>query len=334
MSTVVFDFTRGERWEDRIASELASVSQALDKLAFILDTVDLDELVDGPPTERPHLVSVPRPPDTSRFGVEAAAGAVDLPKATAPVDARHPVRTVDGPDAPATQTRGPQSVPRPSVHRTYTDEELLELNAEFEHAPASRVIAWAVHAFGPHLCLTASMTDAVLIDLAVRIDPSIEVVFIDTGYHFPETLATVESVRRRYGLNMKIMTAPESAEALWEVDPEKCCSALKVEQLDRALAGKTAWMSGLRRQEADSRSNALVVGRDLRNLVKVNPIATWSDQDVQSYIRDHHVPYNPLMDRGYLSIGCQPCTQPVAPGDDPRSGRWSGRSKTECGLHL
>jgi phosphoadenosine phosphosulfate reductase len=228
----------------------------------------------------------------------------------------------------------PVTVPLPSLRHTYTDDELFELNREFEHAPASKIIAWAVEAFGPHLCLTASMTDAVLIDLAVKADPAIEVVFIDTGYHVPQTLETVEMVRRRYGLNMKIMTAPDNTEELWKTDPDNCCSALKVQQLERALAGKAAWMSGLRRNEADTRSNALIVGRDLRGLVKINPIAAWTDLDVESYIAEHDVPVNPLLNQGYPSIGCMPCTQPVAPGDDPRAGRWAGRAKTECGIHL
>lgn len=222
----------------------------------------------------------------------------------------------------------------PSVRHTFTDDELLDLNAEFDNAPASKIIEWAVDSFGPHLCLTASMTDAVLIDLAVKADPAIEVVFIDTGYHFPETLDTAERVRRRYGLNMKIMTAPDNTEELWKTDPDNCCSALKVQQLERALAGKAAWMSGLRRAEADTRSSALIVGRDLRGLVKINPIATWSDRDVADYIATHDVPVNPLLDQGYPSIGCMPCTQPVAPGEDPRSGRWNGKDKTECGIHL
>lgn len=222
----------------------------------------------------------------------------------------------------------------PSVRHTFTDDELLELNAEFDKAPASKIIEWAVEGFGPHLCLTASMTDAVLIDLAVKVDPAIEVVFIDTGYHFPETLDTVETVRRRYGLNMKIMTAPDNTEELWKIDPDHCCSALKVQQLDRALAGKAAWLSGLRRAEADTRATAMVVGRDLRGMVKINPIVNWTDQDVDDYIATHDVPVNPLLDQGYPSIGCMPCTQPVAPGEDPRSGRWAGRDKTECGLHL
>lgn len=215
----------------------------------------------------------------------------------------------------------------------FTDAELAELSRRFEAWPASQIIEWAVETFAPHLALTASMTDGVLIDLAVAVDPAIEVVFIDTGYHFPETLETVEEVRRRYGLNLRIMTVQRQNEPLWQADPENCCSAVKVGQLDRALAGKAAWMSGLRRAEADSRVRAPIVARDLRGLVKVNPIATWSDLDVQGYIDDHDVIINPLLHQGYPSIGCQPCTQKPLDPADPRSGRWAGRAKTECGLH-
>jgi phosphoadenosine phosphosulfate reductase len=214
-----------------------------------------------------------------------------------------------------------------------TDDDLAELNERFELAPAAEVIRWAVDAFHPHLCLTASMTDAVLIDLAVAVEPSIEVVFIDTGYHFPETLETVEVVRRRYGLNLRVMTTLPHDEELWKVDPENCCSAVKVGQLDRALYGKEAWMSGLRRVEAPSRAGAPIVHRDMRGLVKFNPIANWSDLDVAGYIEDHHVPVNPLVERGYQSIGCWPCTRPVEEGADRRSGRWSGLERLECGLH-
>jgi phosphoadenosine phosphosulfate reductase len=193
----------------------------------------------------------------------------------------------------------------------YTDEELAEINKEFELLPSSKIIQWAVDNYAPHLCLSASMTDAVLIDLAVKVYPAIEVVFIDTGYHFPETLETMENVRRRYGLNLRIMTVARQDEELWRIDPENCCSAVKVGQLDRALLGKAAWMSGLRRVEAASRDQAPIIARDLRGLVKVNPLTL----------------------QGYPSIGCMPCTQPVLEGDDPRAGRWVGRDKTECGLH-
>lgn len=216
----------------------------------------------------------------------------------------------------------------------FTDAELAELNRRFETAPASAVIEWAVEQFHPFMCLAASMTDAVLIDLAVKVEPSIEVVFIDTRYHFPETLETVETVRRHYGLNLRVLTVPPQPVDLWKSDPVNCCSAAKVEQMDRALHGKMAWMSGLRRAEAPTRANAPIVARDLRGLVKVNPIATWSDLDVSGYIADHGVPVNPLLERGYPSIGCRPCTKPVAAGDDPRSGRWAGTDKTECGLHI
>jgi phosphoadenosine phosphosulfate reductase len=213
------------------------------------------------------------------------------------------------------------------------DAELARLNDEFERQPPGAIIEWAVETFHPHLCLTASMTDAVLIDLAVAVEPSIEVVFIDTRYHFPETLETVERVRRHYGLNLRILTVPPQPVELWKVDPESCCSAAKVNQLDRALVGKLAWMSGLRRSEAATRATAPIVQRDKRGLVKVNPLANWSDLDVEGYIKDHNVPTNPLLDRGYPSIGCWPCTRAILDGEDPRAGRWSGLDKTECGLH-
>lgn len=216
----------------------------------------------------------------------------------------------------------------------YNDAELAELSDDFERLPASKIIQWAVDSFGPYLCVAASMQDALLIDLAVKVDPGIEVVFIDTGYHFPETMETVERVRRHYGLNLRIMTVAHHAEELWKVDPENCCSAVKVGQLDRALAGKAAWMSGLRRDEAPTRAKAPIIARDMRGLIKLNPLANWTHDDAQSYIERHGVPYNPLLDQGYPSIGCMPCTSKVAPGEDPRSGRWAGKDKTECGLHL
>jgi phosphoadenosine phosphosulfate reductase len=216
----------------------------------------------------------------------------------------------------------------------FSDAELARLNREFENTSAQAVIEWAVEQFHPFMCMAASMTDAVLIDLAVKVEPSIEVVFIDTRYHFPETLETVERVRRHYGLNLRVLTVAPQPVELWQADPANCCSAAKVAQLDRALTGKMAWMSGLRRSEASTRATAPIVARDLRGLVKVNPIATWTDQDVDGYVRDHDVPVNPLLAQGYPSIGCRPCTQPVTDGEDPRAGRWAGQDKTECGLHL
>ena len=214
-----------------------------------------------------------------------------------------------------------------------TEGTLADLNAKFDSASAGDIVEWAVSRFHPQLCLTASMTDAVLIDIATRVEPSIEVVFIDTGYHFPETLQTVELVRKRYGLNLRIMTVPPEPVPVWKTDPANCCTFSKVAQLERALAGKSAWMSGLRRQESSTRTDAPIVSRDRRGLVKVNPIANWTDLDVAGYIADHDVPVNPLLSKGYTSIGCWPCTRPVVPGEHSRAGRWSGLDKTECGLH-
>ncbi|HMK97983.1 MAG TPA: phosphoadenylyl-sulfate reductase [Acidimicrobiales bacterium] len=214
-----------------------------------------------------------------------------------------------------------------------TDEALAELNAEFERSSAGEVVEWAVERFHPQMCLTASMTDAVLIDVATKVEPAVEVVFIDTGYHFPETLETLELVRRRYGLNLRIMTVTPHAVPVWKSDPVNCCTPDKVAQLERALVGKRAWMSGLRRQESKSRQDAPIVSRDRRGLVKLNPLANWTDLDVEGYIADHDVPVNPLLRKGYPSIGCWPCTRPVIPGEDPRAGRWAGLEKTECGLH-
>lgn len=215
-----------------------------------------------------------------------------------------------------------------------SDKDLKEVNQEFESLGPSEIIQWAADSFSPHLSLTASMTDAVLIDLAMKVDSAIEVIFIDTGYHFKATLETLEKIRIKYGLNLRIMTVPQHDEELWIVDPENCCSALKVGQMDRALNGKLAWLSGLRRDESAQRAGAPIVGRDYRGLVKINPLANWTHNQVETYIKENEIVTNPLLSQGYLSIGCEPCTQPVADGEDPRSGRWQGKDKSECGLHL
>ena len=222
---------------------------------------------------------------------------------------------------------------RPDPQPSFAAAELAEVSADLETAPATEVVSWAIEQFHPNLSLTSSMTDAVLIDLAWRIEPSIEVVFIDTGYHFPETLETMERVRRHYGLNLRVLTVPPHDQELWRVDPENCCSAVKVGQMDRALQGKLAWMSGLRRSEASTRAAAPIVSRDVRGLVKINPIAQWTDEDVDGYIDTLDIPLNPLLLQGYTSIGCMPCTSKPVDPNDPRSGRWAGKGKTECGIH-
>jgi len=213
-------------------------------------------------------------------------------------------------------------------------EELAARAAEFETAPAGKVMRWAVERFGGAVSLACSFQDCVIIDLAVEVDPGIEVLFLDTGFHFPETLAYVEEVRARYDLNIRVITPGPEAEA-WPCGTERCCELRKVEPLHRALRGRAAWMTGLKRCDAPTRSDAPVVSWDgPRGLVKVNPVATWTDADVANYEADYGLPVHPLMTQGYLSIGCAPTTRPVAPGEDPRAGRWSGMGKTECGLHV
>jgi phosphoadenosine phosphosulfate reductase len=212
--------------------------------------------------------------------------------------------------------------------------ELAERSAAFETAAAGTIVAWTVERFGSQLAMAASFQDAVLIDIAVRVDPTIEVVFLDTGSHFPETLEYVETVRARYDLNLRV-THPVAGAEQWPCGSAQCCEFRKVRPLKEALAGKEAWMTGLKRVDAPTRQSAPIVAFDANwGMVKVNPLATWTDADVAGYVADHGLPQHPLMSRGYLSIGCAPTTRPVTLGEDPRAGRWFDSDKVECGLHL
>jgi phosphoadenosine phosphosulfate reductase len=212
-------------------------------------------------------------------------------------------------------------------------DELAALAAELETAPATSAIAWANERFGGRVSLACSFQDCVIVDLAVQVDPAIEVLFLDTGFHFPETLAYVEQVRARYELNLKVLRPGPEADA-WPCGTERCCELRKVAPLDAALRDRAAWLTGLKRVDAPTRAHAPVVSwDDQRGLVKVNPIAAWTDDDIALYSADHGLPEHPLVSQGYLSIGCAPTTRPVAPGEDPRAGRWAGTGKTECGLH-
>lgn len=213
-------------------------------------------------------------------------------------------------------------------------EELALVAERFETAPASAVVAWAWDRFDGDVVLTASFQDCVLIDIASKVAPDIEVVFLDTQYHFAETLWYVDQIRERYDLNLRIVHPRIEPDNLWQRDTEACCAARKVAPLAEALVGRRAWATGLRRAETLERAETPVVSWDgQRGIVKINPIATWTDLDVEGYIKDHELPVHPLAGRGYPSIGCWPCTQPVASGEDPRAGRWNGMDKTECGLH-
>jgi phosphoadenosine phosphosulfate reductase len=199
---------------------------------------------------------------------------------------------------------------------------------------AERVVEWALQTFGSRIAIAASMADTVLVHMATQIDPDVEVVFLDTGFHFSETLVTLRRAQSKYHLNLRVERAAPNAPDLFEVGTEGCCAARKVALLDRALIDKDARMTGLRRSEASTRSAAPIVSIDNRGLVKVCPLATWSDEDVDQYIAQHDVVVNPLQYEGYPSIGCWPCTEPVLDGEDARAGRWRGSGKTECGLHF
>ncbi|HET6810805.1 MAG TPA: phosphoadenylyl-sulfate reductase [Acidimicrobiales bacterium] len=213
-------------------------------------------------------------------------------------------------------------------------DELAELSRRFETAPASSVVRWAWERFGRGVVLASSFQDCVLLDVAVRVAPDIEVVFLDTGFHFPETLDYVEQVRRRYDLNLRVVR-PEVGADEWPCGTARCCELRKVAPLARILEDRQAWMTGLRRADAATRADAPILSLDpARGAVKINPLATWDDRDVAGYASDHGLPEHPLTRQGYLSIGCAPTTQPTLDPDDPRSGRWAGTEKTECGLHL
>jgi phosphoadenosine phosphosulfate reductase len=215
-----------------------------------------------------------------------------------------------------------------------TVEDLAAVSEHFETAPASAVIRWAADTFGDVLALAASFEDIVLIDLATKIAPEIEVVFLDTESHFPETLSFVEEVRRRYGLRLTV-TKPGPEAAGHPCGSEQCCQLRKVEPLRRALAGKRAWLTSLKRSDGPTRADAPIVSWDAGfGLVKVNPLVTWTEEDIASYLADHALPVHPLVSRGYRSIGCAPTTRPVGEGEDARAGRWAGLDKSECGLHV
>ena len=215
-----------------------------------------------------------------------------------------------------------------------SSEALALVSEGFESAPASAAIRWAVQTFGDSLVLAASFEDIVLIDLATKLAPSLEVVFLDTEAHFPETLDFVDEVRARYNLNLTV-TKPGPEAAAHPCGSEQCCQFRKVEPLQRALAGKRAWLTSLKRSDGPTRADAPIVSWDTSfGLVKVNPLAAWTDRDIASYLADHDLPVHPLVPQGYLSIGCAPTTRPVAVGEDARAGRWSGLDKSECGLHV
>jgi phosphoadenosine phosphosulfate reductase len=227
-----------------------------------------------------------------------------------------------------------------------TEHELRELAergaAELTDASTAELLQWTERHFGGQYVVASNMQDAVLIDLAAKMHPGVDVLFLDTGYHFAETIGTRDAVETVYDVTIVNVT-PEHTVAqqdqlvgkdLFASKPNECCRLRKVEPLSKALQGYSAWVTGIRRVEAPTRANAPLISFDEAfKLVKVNPIAAWTDDDMQAYIDANGILVNPLVEEGYPSIGCAPCTQKPAAGADPRSGRWQGSTKTECGLH-
>ncbi len=225
--------------------------------------------------------------------------------------------------------------------------ELKLLSDSFESKQPQDVLSAALERYAPKIVVACSFgaEDVVLMDMVHRINPSVPLLYLDTDFLFPETYATRDCIIQQYDLKpsqvlqVKSLLTPERqaeqhGEALWSREPDRCCQLRKIEPLTRALKGFSAWITGIRRDQAPSRANAGLIEWDQKfELVKVNPLARWSWADVWTYIRIYDVPYNPLHDENYPSIGCTHCTAPVAPGDDPRAGRWKNFAKTECGLH-
>lgn len=226
-----------------------------------------------------------------------------------------------------------------------TAQELAEINAQFKDSRPQDLLAWADEQWGNQLVLTCSFGGAagmILLDMVTKVAPHVSVVYVDTGVLFPETYALINEVQNRYGITLTAaktslsleQQAEQEGPALWEQAPDRCCNIRKVKPLAASLEGFDAWIAGIRRDSGGSRAQARMIEWNTKyDLFKLNPLAGWNERDVWSYIHTHTVPYNQLLDQGYKSIGCSTCTT-LPNGDDPRSGRWSGFAKTECGIHI
>ena len=226
-------------------------------------------------------------------------------------------------------------------------EELAAWGESFEAKSPQELLAAAIERYAPKIVLACSFgaEDVVLLDMVHRINPSVPLFYLDTDFLFPETYATRDRAIERYRLQPQqviqvksLLTPDEQAaqhgDALWTRQPDQCCELRKVEPLTRVLKGFDAWITGIRRDQSPTRAHAKLIEWDQKfQLVKVNPLAKWTWEDVWAYIRVHEVPYNELHNRNYPSIGCTHCTSPVMPGEDSRAGRWKSFTKTECGLH-
>lgn len=223
--------------------------------------------------------------------------------------------------------------------------DLDKLNEGFEKAPPEEIVAWAVKMFAPKFAATSSFgpESGVLLSLIGKVAPETPVLFLETGFHFPETLEYKKQLTALFGLENVVDLRADQAkrEKLmadnagkpYEANPDLCCQINKVEPLDAALKGYTAWMSGIRRHQTDHRKSIRIVEEYEGGVYKISPLANMTSRDAWWYLKERNVPVHPLYEKGYMSIGCWPCTRPIQDGDDERSGRWAGKSKKECGIH-
>lgn len=226
--------------------------------------------------------------------------------------------------------------------------DLTKLNQEFEAKKPEEVIAWAIREFPGTLAASSSFgpESGVLLHMISRLEPNVPVLFLETGYHFPETLKYKEELIRLLGLKnvIDLKADPKRKQEVvaqyegipYEKNPDLCCQINKVEPLDKAIKDYDAWMSGIRRYQTDIRKSIRILEEYRRGgaeLYKISPLANLTSREMWWYLKEHNIPKHPLYDKGYLSVGCWPCTRPVQPGDDERSGRWAGKAKTECGIH-
>jgi phosphoadenosine phosphosulfate reductase len=232
----------------------------------------------------------------------------------------------------------------PATDLEVTDSELKLISAALESKSPEAVLRWSLQKFGPDVALATGFgaEGCILIDMVCRITSGARIFYLDTDLLFPETYALIRQLEARYDIRFercatRISLSEQAAdygERLWEREPDLCCRLRKVEPLREVLSGLRAWITAIRRDQTPARAQAGIVAWDHRfNLIKINPLATWSTREVWDYLRQFDVPYNPLYDHGYGSIGCVPCTTLVKIGEHPRAGRWRGTAKTECGLH-
>lgn len=224
------------------------------------------------------------------------------------------------------------------------DLDIPDLNDRFERLPPAEILEWAWNTFAPHIAASSSFqTQSLpLLHLISQVCPAMPVIFLDTGFHFPETLQFRDELQARLKLNIVVVRAAVEksellarfGEGLYRRDPDLCCYINKVEPMQRATAGLQAWISGVRHDQTEHRNNLRILEPEANGPLKIHPLLNWTKTEVWAYIDQYQLPVHPLLAWGYVSVGCAPCTRPVHAGENERAGRWAGLDKVECGLHL